>query len=141
MGQREPRCLAAQRRPQTLIDVRADWGVNSPGRRHSGHSPRSMQPPKAFLSIYIACHCQNRRWVAVLSAAVKDEVRAFSGGARARTPEGPGMGDILVATAARPQGAHFDEKLEDRQPHAAWCQCQLVRRCLFNPTKFTAKGI
>jgi hypothetical protein len=31
------------------------------------------------------------------------------------------MEDILVATAARPQGAHFDEKLEDRQP-----QCRVV---------------
>jgi hypothetical protein len=31
-------------------------------------------------------------------------------------PEGPEMEDALVATAARPQDAHFDDKLEERQP-------------------------
>jgi hypothetical protein len=31
-------------------------------------------------------------------------------------PEGPKMEDALVATVALPQDAHFDEKLEERQP-------------------------
>jgi hypothetical protein len=30
-------------------------------------------------------------------------------------PEGPGVEDILVATAARPQGVDSDETLEERQ--------------------------
>jgi hypothetical protein len=43
------------------------------------------------------------RWVAVLSAAVKGEVRAFAKGLQHVPREGPEMEDILVATAARPR--------------------------------------
>src|SRR5260370_42148953 len=48
------------------------------------------------------------------SAAVKGEAGACAKRFQ-HVPRSPEMEDILVATAARPQDAHFDERLEGRQ--------------------------
>ena len=51
------------------------------------------------------------RWVAVLSAAVKGEVRAFAKGLQHVPREGPEMEDILVATPTGLQSTHSDDRL------------------------------
>jgi hypothetical protein len=56
-------------------------------------------------------------------------------------PEGPEMDDILVATAARPQGFHFDERLGERQQQmrgfGAW-QADLALQRQFHLTEAIA---
>src|SRR5579864_4196335 len=63
------------------------------------------------------CRCQNRRWVAVLSAAVKDEVSGFSERHQhvpGRTRDGgehPGRHGCTTPLCS--YYAHFDERLSE----------------------------
>ena len=72
-----------------------------------------LEPPKTLRRRMFRGECdrQDRRWVAVLSAAVKGEVRGLPGGAPARTRKARSWRRTSSSPRLHDPRIHFDEKL------------------------------